>query len=59
MNYALTVFAQTGEMLLNESFTFDSDQEAIDHGRERLQEESYMKTTHRLVRSGELLLFYR
>ncbi|QDI92787.1 hypothetical protein EPH95_17765 [Salicibibacter halophilus] len=59
MDYALTVFDKSGELLLNESYTFDTDQEAIDHGRERLQEESYMKTTHRLVRSGELLLFYR
>ncbi|MBB6449551.1 hypothetical protein HNR44_001500 [Geomicrobium halophilum] len=59
MNYALTVFNQTGEVLLNESFSFDTDQEAIAHGRKRLSDESYMKTTHRLVRSGKLLLFYR
>ncbi|AXF57710.1 YhzD family protein [Salicibibacter kimchii] len=59
MDYALTVFDKTGEALLNESYTFDTDQEAIEHGRKRLEEESYMKTTHRLVRSGKLLLFYR
>lgn len=59
MDYALTVFGKAGEVLLNESYTFNTDQEAIEHGRNRLEEESYMKTTHRLVRSGELLLFYR
>ncbi|QQK79501.1 hypothetical protein HUG20_06180 [Salicibibacter cibi] len=59
MDYALTVFNKTGELLLNESYTFDTDEEAIEHGRSRLQEESYMTTTHRLVRSGKLLLFYR
>ncbi|QQK75615.1 hypothetical protein HUG15_08590 [Salicibibacter cibarius] len=59
MDYALTVFDKSGEVLLNESYTFDTDREAIEHGRNRLEEESYMTTTHRLVRSGKLLLFYR
>ncbi|EZH68016.1 hypothetical protein DH09_08885 [Bacillaceae bacterium JMAK1] len=59
MNYALTVFDKKGELLLNESFTFPNDQEAIDHGKKRLEEQSYSTTTHRLVRAGKLLLFYR
>ncbi|GAK01613.1 YhzD family protein [Geomicrobium sp. JCM 19055] len=48
-----------GELLLNESFTFPNDQEAIDHGKKLLEEKSYSTTTHRLVRAGKLLLFYR
>ncbi|WP_018924224.1 YhzD family protein [Salsuginibacillus kocurii] len=59
MNYALTVFAKDGSLLLNEAFDYSSDQEAISYGRQRLEEEGYSHTTHRLVRSGKLLLFYR
>ncbi|WP_054635581.1 YhzD family protein [Thalassobacillus sp. C254] len=44
-DYFLTVFDKSGEMLLNESFQFKSDDEAITHGRKRLEEENYEKTT--------------
>ncbi|GAK11271.1 YhzD family protein [Geomicrobium sp. JCM 19039] len=59
MNYALTVFNKSGELLLNESFVFESDEEAISHGKSMLAENHYLETTHRLVRAGKLLLFYR
>ncbi|MFC5713581.1 YhzD family protein [Thalassorhabdus alkalitolerans] len=58
-DYFLTVFDKSGEMLLNESFQFKSDDEAITHGRKRLEEENYEKTTHRMTRSGKLLIFQR
>ncbi|PSL45171.1 YhzD-like protein [Salsuginibacillus halophilus] len=59
MNYALTAFSKKGELLLNEDFEAENDEEAIAHGRKRLSEESLWETTHRLVRAGQMILFHR
>lgn len=59
MTYYLTVFDKDSTVLLNESFDYEEDAEAISHGRKRLEEENYFHTTHRLTRKGKLLLFYR
>lgn len=59
MTYYLTVYDKDSTVLLNESFEYEEDAEAISHGRKRLEEENYFQTTHRLTRKGKLLLFYR
>ncbi|SDH55592.1 YhzD-like protein [Alteribacillus persepolensis] len=59
MDYFLTVFDKDGSLLLNESFQYDEDQAAIEHGKNRLAEEKYQDTTHRMTRNGKLLLFHR
>ncbi|MDM5297378.1 YhzD family protein [Bacillus pumilus] len=58
--YFLTVFDQSGETLLNEKITTESDELAKELGRHRLNEKNYMKHSHRLVdNAGKLLLFER
>ncbi|WP_449354116.1 YhzD family protein [Virgibacillus natechei] len=58
--YALTVFSQTGEKLLDESFEAGSDDEAKEIGQSRLDKEGYSEHTHRCVTAdGKLILFHR
>jgi len=58
--YFLTVFDRSGETLLNEKITADSDEKAKELGRHRLMEQHYTKHSHRLVdQAGKLLLFER
>ncbi|PAV29314.1 hypothetical protein CIL05_13035 [Virgibacillus profundi] len=58
--YALTVFAQTGEKLLDESFTANNDDEAKEIGKARLEDEGYSEHTHRCVTAdAKLILFHR
>ncbi|MFS0655013.1 YhzD family protein [Bacillus sp. 179-C3.3 HS] len=58
--YFLTVFDQSGETLLNEKISTDSDEKAKKLGENRLIELKYMKHSHRLVNdAGKLLLFQR
>ncbi|MBD3861078.1 hypothetical protein IEE86_15195 [Bacillus sp. 28A-2] len=58
--YFLTVFDRSGETLLNEKITADSDEKAKELGRHRLTEQQYTKHSHRLVDdAGNLLLFER
>lgn len=59
MEYFLTAYEKDGTLLLNESFEFENDEEAIKHGKKRLQEEGVANKTHRLVRSGKIILFHR
>ncbi|WP_240376425.1 YhzD family protein [Bacillus piscicola] len=59
MQYYLTVFEKDGSLLLNETFAFPSDNEAISYGNKRLKELDYGGKTHRLTRNGKLLLFQR
>ncbi|MFB5663175.1 YhzD family protein [Alteribacillus sp. HJP-4] len=59
MHYFLTVFQKDGKLSLNATFEFDNDEEAIAHGRQRLEEENCAAMTHRLTRSGKLLIFQR
>lgn len=58
--YVLTVFSQTGEKLLDESFTASSDVEAKEIGQARLTDEGYSEHTHRCVTpEAKLILFHR
>ncbi|MEK5496494.1 YhzD family protein [Bacillus sp. FSL M8-0077] len=58
--YFLTVFDSSGETLLNEKITTDSDEKAKELGRHLLIEQQYTKHSHRLVNdAGKLLLFER
>lgn len=58
--YYLTVFDSSGETLLNEKITTDSDEKAKELGCHRLIEQQYTKHSHRLVNdAGKLLLFER
>ncbi|MFC4559138.1 YhzD family protein [Virgibacillus kekensis] len=58
--YALTVFSQTGEKLLDESFEAPSNEEAKKIGQARLDETGYSEYTHRCVSpEAKLVLFHR
>lgn len=58
--YFLTVFDQTGERLLNESFEASDNEEAKKIGQTRLDEEGYSEYTHRCVSpNAKLVLFHR
>ncbi|SFD36553.1 YhzD-like protein [Lentibacillus persicus] len=58
--YFLTVFDQTGERLLNESFEASDNEEAKKIGQTRLGEEGYSEYTHRCVSpNAKLVLFHR
>ncbi|MDA3128578.1 YhzD family protein [Aliibacillus thermotolerans] len=59
MQYFLTAFDKDGTLLLNETFEFDRDEEAKQHGRKRLQEEQVENKTFRLVRNGKIIMFKR
>lgn len=59
-NYALTVFSQSGENLLDESFEAEDNEKAKEIGQNRLEEEGYSEHTHRCVSpDGKLVLFHR
>jgi len=58
--YALTVFNQSGEKLLDESFNATNDNEAKAIGKTRLDETGYSEHTHRCVNpEAKLILFHR
>ncbi|SDI74445.1 YhzD family protein [Alteribacillus bidgolensis] len=59
MQYFLTVFDKDGSLLLNETFEYEKDTLAIDHGKQRLKEKNFQDVTHRMTRNGKLLLFHR
>lgn len=57
--YKLTVFEQTGKLLLEETFTAVDDEEACFVATNMLEENGYAEQTHRLTAStGKLLLFH-
>lgn len=57
--YFLTVFEQTGEKLLDESFQASNDKEAKEIGQSKLNERGYEHNTHRCVSpEAKLLLFH-
>lgn len=59
-SYALTVFEQTGEKLLDDSFQAQNDDEAKEIGKTKLNEKGYENKTHRCVSpEAKLLLFHR
>ena len=58
--YYLTVYAQTGEALLNESFEAENDEAATNMGKEKLNEKGHEDITGGLISlDGRLLLFHR
>ncbi|MHA6251625.1 YhzD family protein [Oceanobacillus sp. CAU 1775] len=58
--YALTVFNQTGEKLLDEKFTAENNDEAKEIGQKMLAEHNYEEHTHRCVSpEAKLVLFHR
>lgn len=57
--YFLTVFKPSGEIALEERFEAESDEAAKKKGEAILSENSYSEHTHRMTRSGKLLLFHR
>ncbi|GAB4073903.1 YhzD family protein [Barrientosiimonas marina] len=60
MTYFLTVFEQSGEKLLDESFEAPNNEEAKTIGQKRLDDEGYSQYTHRCVSpDAKLILFHR
>lgn len=59
MVYYLTAFQKDSSEVLNERFEAATDGEAIRTATLRLKEAQAEKLTHRLTRSGKLLLFCR
>ncbi|MFC0561772.1 YhzD family protein [Halalkalibacter alkalisediminis] len=57
--YFLTVFNPSGEIAFEERFEAESDEAAKKKGEALLSEKNYLEHTHRLTRSGKLLLFHR
>lgn len=57
--YFITVFNPSGETALEQRFESESDEAAKKKGKAMLQEQNYAELTHRLTRSGKLLLFHR
>lgn len=58
--YTLTVFSKTGELLLDESFPAQNDDEAKSLGQSKLSEAGYEEHTHRCVApDARLVLFHR
>ncbi|MGI2329436.1 YhzD family protein [Planococcus sp. YIM B11945] len=57
--YKLTAFEQTGKLIMEETFTAATDEEARDKGRALLAEKELLDQTHRLASpAGKLLLFH-
>lgn len=58
-NFHFTAFEKTGEILFNEVWEFENEQEAKEKGKKRLEELGVQEKTHRLVNSsGKLILFH-
>lgn len=57
--YVLTAFEQSGEKLMDKSFTATNDDEAKEKGELMLAEKGYSNHTHRCVSpEAKLLLFH-
>ncbi|MCM3712621.1 YhzD family protein [Halalkalibacter oceani] len=59
MEYTLTVFNETGELVFENRFEAETDEAAKALAEQDLHERQYYNQTHRLTRSGTLLLFHR
>ncbi|MCM3762849.1 hypothetical protein M3212_19070 [Alkalihalobacillus oceani] len=59
MEYTLTVFHATGELAFEDRIKAETDEAAKALAEEKLRERQYHNQTHRLTRSGTLLLFHR
>ncbi|WP_368505538.1 YhzD family protein [Alkalihalophilus sp. As8PL] len=56
--YFLTVYEPNGEMVFEEKIEAADDQAAQEVGKKKLDEKNFTNHTHRLTRSGKLLLFH-
>jgi len=57
--YKFTAFEPTGELIIEETWNFESDEEAKRKGEEVIAEKGFSDKTHRLVNSsGKLVLFH-
>lgn len=58
-SYKFTAFEPTGKLLVEETWTFENDDEAKKQGAAAIEEKGLLDTTHRLVNSaGKLVLFH-
>lgn len=58
-NFYFTAYEKSGELLFNEVWEFENEQEAIIEGQKRIEEKGVQDKTHRLVNSsGKILLFH-
>ncbi|WP_059102820.1 YhzD family protein [Shouchella shacheensis] len=58
-SYFLTAFEKDSQVALNERIDAETDEEAIEAAKQKLEESKAMKKTHRLTKNGKLLLFAR
>ena len=57
--YKLTAFEKTGKLIIEETFTAATDDEAKEKGNIMLEEKELLERTHRLASpAGKLLLFH-
>ena len=57
--YKLTAFEKTGELIAEETFTAETDDQAKEQGRALLEEKALLEKTHRLASpEAKLLLFH-
>ncbi|WP_017728698.1 YhzD family protein [Halalkalibacterium ligniniphilum] len=59
LEYVITVFEPSGEKVFEERFEASNDTEAKTLGQQKLAANNYEEHTHRMTRSGKLLLFHR
>jgi hypothetical protein len=58
-NFYFTAFEKTGEILFNEVWEFENEQQAKIEGQKRIEEKGVQDKTHRLVNSqGKVILFH-
>ncbi|MCZ8533496.1 YhzD family protein [Psychrobacillus psychrodurans] len=57
--YKFTAFEPTGELIIEETWEYENDDEAKQKGEVNIEEKGFSNKTHRLVNSaGKLVLFH-
>lgn len=57
--YKFTAFEPTGELIIEETWEYENDDEAKQKGEAFIEEKGFSNKTHRLVNSsGKLVLFH-
>ncbi|WP_100371904.1 YhzD family protein [Bacillus sp. FJAT-45037] len=56
--YFLTVYEPSGEVLVNERIEAANDEVAKELGQKKITENQHQNHTHRLTRSGKLIMFH-
>jgi len=57
--YKLTAYENKGKLIIEETFTAETDEEAKEKGNVMLEEKDLLEQTHRLASPlGKLLLFH-